>query len=1071
MSDTTAPKKKSFKDTLNLPKTSFGMKANLVQNEPAALKRWQEQKLYEAIRAARGTDDPSKRFVFHDGPPYANGSIHLGHLLNKVLKDLVVRSKTMLGYDVPYIPGWDCHGLPIEHKVMQERQEKGQGPRAEGQGKGTEGSSDPATEGQGTKPDPQSEVQNPKSSDPSALGPVPSALPFAMSVRRDCRKYAEKFIKLQMGQMQRLLTLADYEHPYLTMLPEFEAATLEVFADLVGKGLVYRALKPVHWSIANQTALAEAELEYEDREDTSVYVLFEVAPQSRDGLFDEFVGDDSPLRSEPVHFMIWTTTPWTLPANMGVAVHPSYRYALVRIKGRLAVVAEELAGKLAASMKDDAMQIVGVTEGFNLVGMRYVHPFVEEGQGPGAKGQGTGPGGATLDALYTVMAADYVTIEDGCGLVHTAPGHGTEDYQTGLREKLPIYCPVLADGTFDDTAPTWLRGKSVWDANGIVLEKLRASGHLLLDHKFTHSYPHDWRSKTPVIFRATEQWFVGVDSPFAPAAFSRGALPRADAATSRTLRQLALHETEKDVQFLPEWGRNRMRGMLESRPDWCLSRQRAWGLPIPAFFGEKPGEFLLTQASVQAVANVVRKHGSDAWFKLEPKDLLAEYDSANDPAAPQWLRCEGKAQALPCLGFAALRKASDIFDVWFESGSSWNAVMVQRGLAHDPVKEQRPVTDLYLEGSDQHRGWFQCSLLPALGVTGRSPFKTVLTHGFMVDKDGKKMSKSLGNTLEVDVLLKDYGADVCRWWVCSLNTDNDIKVDKSYFDLAGEEYRKVRNTMRFLLSNLGDFEKPRHGHAWALEDATSIDAWAMEQLNELIRKCRHAYEHFQYGVVSESIFHFCNETLSAIYLAATKDRLYCDKPDSPRRRRTQTAMYEIASAVIRLFAPILPYTAEEAWASLHGRELKNVTAAQSVHLELLPQPMIVPVFELWPLLMDGRAAWMKSLETARQTQGVDNPLDMGLRVTGADACLDAFSRVDLADLCGISRFEFVAMKPSAPEGHGHSEATFGVAEVIDLRNEPRCERSWKRDGTVKHRGEGETGGMLSDRDAAAVGLA
>ncbi len=993
-----AEKKKSFKDTLNLPKTPFNMKANLVQNEPATLKRWQQAKLYEQVRAA-GAGRP--KYVFHDGPPYANGSIHLGHLLNKVLKDLVVRSKTMAGFDVPYVPGWDCHGLPIEHKVMQELGDK-------------------------------------------ARGMVP------LQIRKRCADYAEKYIKLQRGQMERLLTLADYDHPYLTMDPKFEAATLDVFADLVGKGLVYRALKPVHWSIANQTALAEAELEYEDRQDTSVYVMFEVAAESRDGMLYEFVGKNSPLNEagEKLHIMIWTTTPWTLPANLAVAVAPNYRYALVRIDGRLVVIAEELVEKVAKGGGAKQIEIVGVTEGFNLAGMRYVHPFVGETSGVRSPASGVSPTPDTRhptpDSVFTIVTADYVTLEDGTGLVHTAPGHGVEDYQTGLRERLPIYCPVQADGTFDETAPQWLQGNVVWDANELVVKRLRESGHLFHAHQFMHSYPHDWRSKTPVIFRATEQWFMGVDRPLA-------ASPTRSASPLNTLRSLALRETERDVAFIPEWGRNRMRGMLESRPDWCLSRQRSWGLPIPAFFGADETEVLLTKASITAVAQVVREHGSDAWFKLEAKDLLAKYNPANDPDAPDWI----KSQTADFK--SRIKKAPDIFDVWFESGTSWASVIVQRGLAHDP--KERPVTDLYLEGSDQHRGWFQSSLLPALGVTGRSPFATVLTHGFMVDKDGKKMSKSLGNTLEVEDLLKEYGADVCRWWVCSLNYENDIKVDKSYFAVAGEEYRKVRNTIRFLLSNLFDFQKPAHSHAWVAGDATSIDAWAMSELNALITNVTTAYANFDFKDARESIFSFCNETLSAVYLAATKDRLYCDKPDSLRRRRTQTAMYEITSALIRLIAPVLPHTADEAWAALHQRDVKD---APSVLLEEFPRANAIDADEGWPRVMEIRRNALRHIEGMRHSLKIENPLDCEVSInTGPElmSLLQRFDANDLADMCGVSRFTFQSMGPGAGNMLGFNNR--------DLRSEPRCERSWKRDGTVKTRADGSA---LSDRDAAAVGV-
>ncbi|MCX5659146.1 MAG: isoleucine--tRNA ligase, partial [Planctomycetota bacterium] len=723
--------KKNYKSTLNLPQTQFPMKANLVQQEPAAIKRWQEAGLYKQVRDARAG---APKFSFHDGPPYANGSIHLGHLLNKALKDFVVRSRTMEGKDCPYIPGWDCHGLPIEHKVVQELGEKAR-----------------------------------------------TMEPF--QIRRRCQTYAEKFVKLQSGQMQRLLTLADYDNPYLTMDPAYEAGSLEVFAKLVAQGLVYRALKPVHWSLANQTALAEAELEYEDRKDTSVYVLFELEP----GTLAIPPAAASALGGAPAHLMIWTTTPWTLPANLAVAAHERYTYGLYRIDhgGRSVgvILATDLAGKVLAMTSDAAASGGGKSPeplatwtGAQLTAARYTHPFI--------------------DRTSPVVTADYVTLEDGTGLVHTAPGHGVEDYQTGLREKIQFsadrkrvltrsspgaadkadtYCPVLGDGRFDETSPDFLRDPSidVWKANGLVIEKLRASGHLFHDHVFTHSYPHDWRSKTPVIFRATEQWFVGVDLALADDSFKTGSGSEAVKTVgpaNGTLRQRAIAGAEF-VKFYPDWGQNRLKGMLESRPDWCISRQRAWGLPIPAFFAPNGRDVLLTVASVRAVADVIRKHGSDHWFKAGAAELLAGYDPASDPDAPAWLRLDAKAlDAKPGERFADFKKSTDIFDVWFDSGTSWNSVIRQR-LGDDWFP-----TDLYLEGSDQHRGWFQASLLPALGTTGKPPYKAVLTHGFMVDKDGRKMSKSLGNALEVETLLKDHGADVCRWWVSSINTDNDIKV-------------------------------------------------------------------------------------------------------------------------------------------------------------------------------------------------------------------------------------------------------------------------------------------------------
>ena len=749
--------KRDYKSTLNLPQTDFPMRAGLATAEPNTVAAWNDRidgapTLFELIEGARA-DAPA--FVFHDGPPYANGSIHIGHLLNKVLKDIVVRSRIADGFRCTYIPGWDCHGLPIEHRVQTELVESGRMKELE------------------ALPDDERR----------------------MAVRRECRAYAEKFIDLQAGQMKRLLTLADYDHPYLTMDPQFEASTLEVFADLVAAGVVFRDLKPVHWSIDNRTALAEAELEYEDREDLSVYVDFvAVDAEAVSKVFGAQLS--TPLDARP-SFMIWTTTPWTLPANLAIAVGERYRYALARIDGNETILARELLSKVAELAGASKVEVLAECDGRDLVGLEYEHPFCER------RGR--------------VVSADYVTLEDGTGLVHTAPGHGQEDYRTGQREGLEVYCPVRGDGSYDDTVPEWLRGKSIWKANEEITEHLRDSGHLFFSHRFTHSYPHDWRSKTPVIFRSTEQWFVGVERPL-----------KTEGADGRSLRQLALDVTASDVDFVPAWGRNRMRGMLESRPDWCLSRQRAWGLPIPAFT-TPDGTVLLTPATVRAVAEVVRERGSDAWFTDSPSDLLREWDPTSDPDAPDGVDIE------------LLSKMNDIFDVWFESGSSWNSVMRARGLGHP--------SDLYLEGSDQHRGWFQLSLLPALGVTGQAPYRTLLTHGFMVDKNGRKMSKSEGNALNVDDLLKDFGADICRWWVSSLAYEGDIKVDVGFFKVASESYRKVRNTLRFLLSNLFDApgSLPCGDDALSSVEPDSIDGWILQRAAALEHEVREAYRTYRFA--------------------------------------------------------------------------------------------------------------------------------------------------------------------------------------------------------------------------------
>jgi len=961
----------NYKKTLNLPKTSFPMKANLVQNEPASMKRWEKTDLHGRIRKA---SDGRPVFRFHDGPPYANGNIHLGHLLNKVMKDLVVRSRTMMGFDCPYIPGWDCHGLPIEHQVMQSLIESGK-------------------------------IEKLKSLDEDAR---------RGAIRNACRKHAEKFIKVQAGQMQRLLTLADYERPYLTMSPEYEGAALELFADIVERGLVFRKLKSVHWSPANETALAEAELEYYEREDPSVYVAFEASDIG--AVARAF--DVDPSKAADALFLIWTTTPWTLPANVAIAAHPRVEYALADLGNRRVVVATELLERVSKACGGPA-SVIATTTGEALLGLRYHHPFIDPGLGErlARRDQRT----EAYD-IHRIVGAEYVTTDDGTGLVHTAPGHGADDYQTGVREDLPIYCPVGPDGVYDETVPEWIRDIDIWKANPVIVEHVRDSGHLLHSEAYRHSYPHDWRGKTPVIFRATEQWFIGVDAP----------MPG-----GKTLRDASVGATD-GVTFIPGWGRNRLRGMLEQRPDWCISRQRSWGLPIPAF-RTPTGETLLTPASVRAVAAVVREEGSNAWITRSPAELLRTYDPGADPDAPSGVE------------IASLEKMHDIFDVWFESGSSWRAAMEERGVG-SPV-------ELYLEGSDQHRGWFQSSLLCSVAGAGQSPYKALLTHGFMVDKDGRKMSKSLGNTINVEDLMGQYGADVARWWVSTLAYENDIKVDMAFIETAGEAYRKIRNTLRFMLSTLDDFEPSPPGKDASCGEGmcvdmkslppTSVDAWVVGAFDRLSAEVRSAYERYDFKAVSSRVYDFCNDTLSATYLAAVKDRLYCDAPDSDRRRRTQSVIWDLADGLCRLLAPILPHTADEAWRALTRADGDE----PSVHLKEFAAPFGPSPDEGWATVMRVRDEALQALEQVRAAKGVENPLDAGLTLPDPDGVLSKFDPVDLADLLGVSRVTV--------------DAKANKVEVHDLRDEPRCMRSWKRDGTVKQRSDG---GMLTDRDAAAVGV-
>ena len=932
MAETTTP---SWRDTLNLPRTDFPMRGDLVRSEPHSQQRWAEADLYGRMLEARRDGTP---FRFHDGPPYANGAIHCGHLLNKVLKDFVVRSRMLAGRACPFVPGWDCHGLPIEHMVLQELHAAGTA---------------------------------------EALAALPED-ERRRSIRSTCAEYATRWIEFQAAQMQRLLTLADYANPYRTMDPAYEQAVLEVFADLLEEGVVTRRLKPVHWSIANQTALAEAELEYEDREDRSIHVTFEATdPVALGAAFGVEVPGGASL-------MIWTTTPWTLPANRAIAVHEDLRYALVRLGERVTVLASGRVEAVAEATDHAPTEVLAEVDGTALVGLACRHPF--------------------LEIEVPVVAGEHVTLEDGTGLVHTAPGHGHEDHLVGLREGLEIACPVRGDGTFDDTVPAWLRGQSVWDANDLVVERLAGSGHLVHDGRIVHSYPHDWRSRTPVIFRSTEQWFIEVDAPLR----TRG----------RSLRDLALEACDA-IDFVPVWGRNRLQGMLESRPDWCLSRQRAWGLPIPAF-RSPDGTVFMTPASVRAVAETIAQRGADAWFEETPTQLLGVYDPSADPDAP--------ADLDP----ATLVPMHDIFDVWFESGSSWRAVMDQQG-------DGGP-SDLYLEGSDQHRGWFQLSLLPALGVTGAPPFGTLLTHGFVVDGEGRKMSKSLGNTLDVDALVDRFGADVCRWWVASLAVETDIRADEDRVAAASESYRKVRNTLRFLLGNLGDYESTPGPEP----SPTSLDAWFLAEACAMRGAVLDAYEAYDFRRAHRALYAFCSETCSAIYCAAVKDRLYCDRADSPRRRATQAAMRSVLEILCRLLAPLLPHTADEAWRALHGDDA-------CVHLETVADDPIVEADSSWTNVMTVREQAMKALEEAKE-EGLDNPLDTGLILPDAEGALGSFE-ADLADLCGVSR---VTLSPGAD-----------AVVVEDLRDQPRCDRSWRRDATVRQRGEA---GWLSDRDAEAAGV-
>jgi isoleucyl-tRNA synthetase len=923
--------KHNYRDTLNLPETSFAMKANLVQREPQMRQRWAEEKIYAQIRAAR---QGAPLYLLHDGPPYANGDIHMGHVINKVLKDLVVKYKTMAGFDAPYLPGWDCHGLPIESKVMTDL-----GNRAREMSK--------------------------------------------QEIRRDCMTYAAKYVKIQSRQFQDLGVFGDFDDPYLTFKPAYEAGILEVFADMVGKGLVYKQLKPIHWCIGCETALAEAELDYKDVSSSSIFVNFPATDESVKRLLEWGLVTREQAERARICFMIWTTTPWTLAANLAVAVHPHLDYTALSYEkdGRpyLSVVATDRLPAVvqAGGLREGEYRVAQkAVRGSALEGLRYRHPFVEANP--------------TDKDAYLVILADYVTTEDGTGLVHTAPGHGLEDYLSGQKYGLAVYSPVGNDGRYDDTVPAWLRGRCVLDVEKDVNGWLREHGWLFAQSEIQHSYPHCWRSRDPVIFRATEQWFVGVDR----------SLP----GTGKSLRQMALESVER-VCWIPAWGQKRIAGMLESRPDWCISRQRSWGLPIPVFT-LPDGRALLTKESVLAASKHVAQHGSDSWFTHTPRQILG--DDFKLPAG---------------FNLDELQKEENIFDVWFEAGCSWYSVCVRRERWPIPV-------DLYLEGSDQHRGWFQLSLLPALGALGREPFKSVLTHGFTVDEKGMKQSKSLGNYVNAQEEIAKYGADILRLWVASVNYQEDVRCTDELIGRTQDAYRKIRNTLRYLLGNTHDFDPVRD--AVPYERMFGIDQWAMQQVHKLTAEATDAYDMFVFHRVFSLLYNFCTVQMSSIYMDVLKDRMYCDATDSLSRRSAQTAMYHVLGALVRLLAPVLVHTMEEAWAAMpHKPE-----DCASVHLAHMPT--VDPSVDYagqeakWQKLMSLRDEVLRALEGLRRDKNIASNLgaSVTMHCTDADAAtLKEFGLDSFAALCIVSEVKLE---------EGAAQTTVTTAKS----SHSKCQRCW-----------------------------
>ena len=918
-----------YKNTVNLPRTDFSMKADLVIREPQRLEQWTKSGLYERIRAARAS---SPKFVLHDGPPFANGDVHVGTALNKILKDIIIKYQTTQGRNAPYVPGWDCHGLPIEFKVSQEMRKEGN-----------------------------------TSADPAAI-------------RTACDTYARRYIDIQRTQFKRLGILGEWENPYLTLSRDYEASELGLFADIVEKGFVYRGKKPVYWSIPCRTALAEAEVEYNDHISQSVYVKFPVVGQ------------------QGVFLLIWTTTPWTLPANLAVAFNSTFHYSLILANGETYLVSNALLSQVSAKAGWDAYQILRTVYGDELATLEYEHPFCKR----------TG----------RLFAGDnFVENSTGTGFVHIAPGHGLEDYGLGTKHGLPVYSPVNDDGCLCHTSdlpaeqqmPESLLGKSILekggktsDANEAVLTLLREGQRLLVHEPYHHQYPHCWRSKTPVVFRAMDQWFIRIDHTTDGVSF----------------RNRALEEIDR-VSWIPDWGINRIRNAVASRPDWCISRQRSWGVPIPAFY-DAQGNAILDARVVRLAAQLVGQEGSNAWFQR--------------PAAELWKLC----RPADWTGAEAVGKSADTLDVWIDSGSSSRAVLAQRailqGARADGTTPPAFQADLYLEGSDQHRGWFQSSLLLSLAGTGAGPYRKVLTHGFMVDADREKISKSkqgqggYEKPQTADRYVKDFGADVLRLWVASQDFRNDIVVSEERIKKVSETYRLIRNALRYQISNLYDFSPTKDR---VEEDRlTGLDRWILGEFATLEADVHKAYESYEFHVVYQRVSQFIAVELSAIYHDLVKDRLYTDPAGSLRRRSTQTALHRVVTGLCGLLSPILVFTADEAW------EFIPEHATASVHEAVwVPSPFTRTEAEQsgWRVLFGVRDQALPALEQARQAKSIGKALEarLNIQLPPDQAAAVHPLREALKELLNVSQLNLI----EGPAGSA-------VTATVDKADGAKCDRCW-----------------------------
>ena len=918
-----------YRATLNLPQTAFKMKANLSQNEPEYLRQWEEGNLYGRVQAETKN---RPLYILHDGPPYANGHIHLGTAFNKVLKDIILKSKRMAGFHCPYVPGWDCHGLPIEHNVDKE------------------------------------------------LGAKKKDIPI-LSIRNACRKYAEKWIKIQRDEFRRLGVLGDWENPYLTINYGYEAAIAREFNRFLLSDGVIRSKKPVYWCSSCTTALAEAEVEYHDHTSPSIYVKFPLL---------EDIGDAVPelttekLAGRRVFALIWTTTPWTLPANLAVAFHPDYTYCAVAAGDEIWIMAEDLVEQAFADFGPDAVagghESLATFSARQIEGRKCRHPFMDR------------------DSL--IILANYVTLDTGTGIVHTAPGHGREDYMSGLQYNLPVFSPVDNSGTFTEEAGPYA-GMFIYDANRRINADLREKGFLVKEAPLSHSYPHCWRCKKPVIFRATEQWFISMEK--------------------NDLREKALQEIRK-VVWTPRWGMERIYGMVEVRPDWCLSRQRTWGVPLTVLTCEGCGEVLKDETVAARIVAVFNEEGADAWFK---------YDAGHFIGESRCKKCGGNAFV----------KEKDILDVWFDSGVSYAAVLEER-------EELRAPADLYLEGSDQHRGWFQSSLLAAVGTRNVPPYRGVLTHGFVVDGQGKKMSKSIGNVIAPEEIIKKYGAEILRLWVSSEDYRDDIKISDEILRQLSDAYRKIRNTIRFFLGNLYDFDPSENRVGY--EKMSELDRWALHQFEVFKRRAVKAYEDFDFHVVFHGLHQFCGVTMSALYLDIIKDRLYTAPADSAERRAAQTVLYDVLAGVLCIMAPVMSFTAAEAWEHLPGAGDSRLLKEQ-VFLERFPAENDAAIDQdldrKWRRLLDVRSEITKALEGARRDKVIGHPLEAKVMVR-ATGSLAEF----LADKWDVLRM--VSIVSELERADTLAGEIFTSEELPELQigvmpaSGEKCERCWTRSVTV-----------------------